>query len=130
MHLVLEPLDVPVPLTVGVPVGPARERRNGPRRRGGRRGGGRRRGRGGRGGRRGRGRVTDSDVTDAPGSCVRVRTQSEDRAALPRLPSALAVENQRARILLGLRGAVRVAGTADAAPRGQVELIRAVVPVP
>ena len=60
---------------------------------------------------------------------VGVLAQAEDPGALPRLPPALAVEDQRPRVLLGLRRLVRVAVAADAAPRGQVELVRAVVGV-
>ncbi len=55
--------------------------------------------------------------------------QAEDARALPRLPAALAVEDERAGVLLGLGGLVRVAGAADAAPGRQVELVGAVVPV-
>ncbi len=114
VHLVLEPLDRVVP--VAEPVGPgAREGRRAGVRAGVRPGSGR--------------PAAGVDVADAAGAGVGVLAQAEDAGAGPRLPAALAIEDQGARVLLGGGGLVRVAGPADAAPGRQVELVGAVVAV-
>ena len=75
------------------------------------------------------GAAGDADVADVARAGVGVLVQAEDARAGPRLPSALAVQDERAGVLLGSGRVVGVAPAADAAPRGQVELVGAVVTV-